>query len=78
MSAAKPSAWGSKLDASSQIKAAVGGATTIASAGVGFMEHMDPYLAFGAKVIAVLVGSATLFYYVLGCIEKVKGLRGKK
>lgn len=78
MSVAKPSAWRKKLDASSQIKAAAGGATTIASAGVGFMQGLDPVLAFGAKLIAVAVGLATFVYYVLACIEKIKGLRAKK
>lgn len=42
------------------------------------MEGLDPHLAFAAKVIAVLVGTATFVYYVLACIEKIKGLRGKK
>lgn len=78
MSAAKPSAWEMKLDAPSQIKAAAGGATTIASAGVAFMQGLDPHLAFAAKVIAVLVGSATFVYYVLACVEKIKKLRSTK
>lgn len=66
------------MDGPSQIKAAAGGATTIASAGIGFMQGLDPYVAFGAKVIAVAVGLATFVYYVLACIEKIRGLRAKK
>jgi hypothetical protein len=65
------------LDTSSQIKAAAGGATTIASAGVGFMQGLDPWLSFGAKVMAVAVGLATFTYYVLSIMEKIKNLRKK-
>lgn len=67
-----------RLDAHSQIKAAAGGATTIASAGVSFMQGLDPYLAFGAKVIAVCVGAATFTYYILAIMEKWKAVRAKK
>lgn len=78
MSVAKPSALRmKKMDATSQIKAGAGGATTLASAGVGFMQGLDPYLAFGAKVIAVAVGAATFTYYVLAVIEKIRALRKK-
>lgn len=72
MSVAKPSAWRMRLEAQTQIKAGAGGATTIASAGVSFMQGLDPYLAFGAKLMAVLVGAATLTYYVLAIMEKIR------
>ncbi len=65
------------MDTTSQVKAAAGGATTIASAGVSFMQGLDPYLAFGAKCMAVAVGVATFSYYVLAIVEKWRNLRKK-
>lgn len=65
------------MDVSTQVKTAAGSATTIASAGVSFMDGIDPYLAFGAKVIAVAVGCATFAFYVLAIIEKIRNLRKK-
>ncbi len=65
------------MDHTSQVKAAAGGATTIASAAVGFLHGLDPYLALGAKVMAVAVGIATFTYYVLAIIEKWRALKKK-
>jgi hypothetical protein len=61
-----------------ELTAAAGGATTITSAAVSFMDGLDPYLAFGAKAIAVMVGIATFTYYVLSIIEKLRNLRKNK
>jgi hypothetical protein len=61
-----------------ELTAAAGGATTITSAAVSFMNGLDPYLAFGAKFIAVAVGLATFTFYVLSIIEKIKTLRAKR
>lgn len=66
------------MDEQSQIKAGAGGVTTIASTVAGFMPGLDPYLAFGAKVMAVIVGVLTATYYALMILEKIKVLRAKK
>ncbi len=60
------------------ILAATGTATTGASVGVSFFAQAMPFIQFGAAVIGAMVGIATLTYYILAIVEKVRILRNKK
>jgi hypothetical protein len=50
-------------------------ATTGVSTGIAFVESLEPYVKFGAAVVALVVGLATLTYYCLAIVEKWRNLR---
>jgi hypothetical protein len=58
-----------------ELAAKAGVATTGVSTGIAFVESLEPYVKFGAAVVALVVGLATLTYYCLAIVEKWRNLR---
>lgn len=48
---------------------------TGASTGISFIETLDPLVTFGARIVALLVGVATLASLCLSIAEKWRKLR---
>lgn len=61
----------------SEIAARAGVGVTGAGVGTSFIAQALPYVQFTAAIIALLVGCATLAYYVLAGVEKWRNLRNK-
>ena len=58
-----------------ELAARAGVVTTGVSTGAAFVNSLETYLRIVAAGVAVLVGLATLTYYVLASVEKWRNLR---
>lgn len=58
-----------------EVAARAGVAITGTSTWVAFMDSLEPVVKFGASLVALAVGLATLIYYSLAIVEKWRALR---